>query len=224
MRWILLHLVTEGSDLAFVAGAVSVAFLGSWHCAGMCGAIAALAPRPKLAALYQLGRLLSYVCLGLLAGQFGETVLGWIPDDRKWIVSALLGLLSLWVLLSVWRLEFPMKMQRFLWRHRPRSKESLDFLSIGILNGFLPCHWLYGFVLVAAGTGSAAKGGALLFSLWLGSLPWLLGASSLGVFAKKFFPSSPWVARVLLVVVIVGLLLQGLMAGDPHLGCKLMDF
>lgn len=214
----------DGLTWLFVAGSIGVAFLGSWHCAGMCGPIAALANRPRQFFFYQVGRLASYALLGTLAGAFGKGVLGWIPDDRKWIVSLVLGLFSLWILFAVWNLELPRQVQRFLWQHRPRHHEILNFFSLGALNGLLPCHWLYGFLVVAAGSGSPVKGAALTFSLWVGSLPWLLGASSLSGLARRFLPASPWMARLLLVVVVIGLILQGYMVGDPHLGCKLAEF
>ncbi|MBX2987214.1 MAG: sulfite exporter TauE/SafE family protein [Bdellovibrionaceae bacterium] len=213
--------IFDSSNVFFAGSALGVAFLGSWHCAGMCGAIAALSTKPKTIALYQSGRLLSYVILGTLAAAFGAQVLGWIPDDRKWIITVVFGVLSLWVLLSTWNLDFPQKLQKFLWRHRPRGGETTEFFSLGVLNGLLPCHWLYGFLMVAAGFGSPWKGAVLLACLWAGSLPWLLGASTLSGVARRWVPKSKWPARVLLVTVVLGLILQGFMGGDPHLGCKL---
>lgn len=211
----------DPSSFFFAGSAVSVAFLGSWHCAGMCGPIAALSRSRKTMALYQAGRLMTYVTLGALAATFGKQILSWIPDDKKWIVTVAIGLLSLWVLMSVWSLELPGQIQKFLWRNRPRGNETADFLSLGVLNGLLPCHWLYGFLIVAAGFGSPAKGAILLFCLWAGSLPWLLGASSLSAVARRLSIRSQWIARGLLVTVILGLILQGFMGSDPHLGCKL---
>lgn len=224
MRWNLSLPDLDMSNALFVGSAVSVAFLGSWHCAGMCGPIAALSTKPKTIAFYQAGRLLTYVSLGALAAAFGSKVLGWIPDDRKWIVTLLLGLMSFWVLLSSWNLEFPRKLQRLLWSHRPRGTDFTNFFSLGLLNGLLPCHWLYGFLMVAAGFGQPLKGGLLLFCLWLGSVPWLLGASSLSHVARRWSSESRWIARALMLTVVLGLILQGFMAGDPHLGCKLSAF
>lgn len=223
-RWNLSLPVFETSSFFFLMSSISVAFLGSWHCAGMCGPIAALSTKPKTMALYQSGRLISYVTLGTLAATFGEKVLSWIPDDRKWIVTTSLGVLSLWVLMANWNFEFPLKLQKFLWRHRPRGKETTEFLSLGILNGLLPCHWLYGFLMVAAGFGQPLKGALLLLALWIGSLPWLLGASSLSRFLRhRLGAHAVWVARGLMFALILGLILQGFMGIDPHLGCKLSE-
>lgn len=209
------------THFAFAGGAFGVALLGGLHCAGMCGPIAALAAKPRHAVFYQTGRLISYASLGALAGFFGERALSWIPEDRKWIVSVALGLLALWVLLSTWNLEFPKRLQRFLWRNRPRGRETTEFLSLGVLNGLLPCHWLYGFLMVAAGTESPLKGAVLLTSLWAGALPWLLGFSSGAGLLRRLSPRSQWIARALLVTVVLGLLAHGWGAIDEHLGCKL---
>lgn len=214
----------ESSITVFVTSSVGVAFLGSWHCAGMCGPIAALAKNPRNIVLYQLGRLITYGSLGALAGAFGAGILGWIPDDRKWIVTVLLGVLSFWVLLSTWKLEFPRRLQRFLWSRRPRANETAEFFSLGVLNGLLPCHWLYGFLMIAAGFGGPAKGALLLACLWIGSVPWLVGASTLGQLARRWSSDSKWVPRLLMVTVVLGLILQGFMVADPHLGCKLSAF
>jgi hypothetical protein len=39
----------------------------------------------------------------------------------------------------------------------------------------VPCGWLYGFVALAAGTGSWVRGAVLLLAFWGGTVPALLG-------------------------------------------------
>jgi sulfite exporter TauE/SafE len=51
-------------------------------------------------------------------------------------------------------------------------------LTIGLLSAFLPCGWLYMFAMVAAGSGSAVWGAAIMTAFWLGTVPIL---ASLGV-------------------------------------------
>jgi len=46
---------------------------------------------------------------------------------------------------------------------------------LGLSSALLPCGWLYAFVVLAAGTGSAARGAFLLAAFWSGTLPALLG-------------------------------------------------
>jgi hypothetical protein len=45
---------------------------------------------------------------------------------------------------------------------------------VGLLSGFLPCGWLWAFVVTAAGTGSALKGAAVLAAFWAGTVPALV--------------------------------------------------
>ena len=199
---------TTTSLFLFLATGIGAALAGGWHCAGMCGPIAALATSRRATFLYQLGRLIAYALLGSLAGALGEKAFGWIPENRRWIVSLVFALFSLWVLMSVWRLDFANKLQKYLWAHRPRRSPTLDFLSLGLLNGFLPCSWLYGFLVVGAGTGRPLTSAFLMICLWLGALPWLLFFSFLGHNIKRFSKPSVWVERFLFVAIVLGLIAQ----------------
>lgn len=216
-------LSVDASWLVFLGSATGVALLGSWHCVGMCGPLAALAKKKSDVVLYQVGRLMTYVALGALAALFGRQLLSLVPDAVKWVGTVILGILAFWILLSSWNLELPRRFQRFLWTYRPRQTRSLDMFSLGALTGLLPCHWLYGFVVIAAGQDSPAKGALLLFALWVGSAPWLLGASSVSGLIQRLSPRSRWLTFVLLAVVMLGLMAHGFMSGDEHLGCKLPE-
>ena len=46
---------------------------------------------------------------------------------------------------------------------------------LGLSSALLPCGWLYAFVVLAAGAGSAVQGALLLAAFWCGTLPALLG-------------------------------------------------
>ncbi|HRC54941.1 MAG TPA: sulfite exporter TauE/SafE family protein [Kofleriaceae bacterium] len=60
-------------------------------------------------------------------------------------------------------------------------------LGLGLLNAVLPCGWLWAFVALAAGTGSALLGASTMLAFWLGTMPALLGATAL---------ATPLLARV----------------------------
>lgn len=51
---------------------------------------------------------------------------------------------------------------------------ALRATTLGALTPLLPCGWLYAFVLIAAGTGSAVLGVCVMTAFWLGTLPVLL--------------------------------------------------
>jgi hypothetical protein len=48
-------------------------------------------------------------------------------------------------------------------------------LVLGLLTTLLPCGFLYGFVAIAAGTGSWAGGMAVMAVFWAGTLPVMAG-------------------------------------------------
>jgi sulfite exporter TauE/SafE len=190
--------------------------MGGWHCGGMCGGIAALATKPRAAFLYQLGRLFSYSLLGVLFSLFGAQMTGWLPEEKKIFVALFLGLFSYWILISSWNLKIPKQIQTYLWKHRLRGSFVSEYLCLGVLNGLLPCTWLYAFLMVAVGLSNPFRAFILMFCLWLGSLPWLIGFSFLGQQIRRHLNQSPWVARILLLSVLFSLLAHNLSEGHLH--------
>jgi len=69
-------IIGEWSYLSVPAGVFLASIIGSTHCSAMCGPIAVTVHnRSGYLALYHIGRLLSYLTLGALAGLIGETFL-----------------------------------------------------------------------------------------------------------------------------------------------------
>jgi sulfite exporter TauE/SafE len=184
--------------------------LGSFHCAGMCGAFLAVATgdlggragRPFLQTAYHLGRLVSYLSLGAAAGAAGGVVniaggLAGIRPLAAAIAGATMVLFGLRALLRTdgFHLQITLparwtrvvqKGHRFAFSRAPASRA----LTIGLLTTLLPCGWLYSFAITAAGTGSAFKGVLVMAAFWLGTLPALVlvGAGVkriLGPFGKR---------------------------------------
>lgn len=200
----------EGSEFFFFLGALGAAVLGGWHCAGMCGPIAGLARSRVSVVAYQLGRLVSYAALGAFAGVAGEHVMHLLPREHLWLASLVLGVLALWLMLSVWKLGALAKLQSFLWRKRPRGSVFVEYFAVGTLNGILPCHWLYGFLVLAAGLASPARAAIFMLSLWAGSLPWLVAVSLLGRRLERSRIFGPWLAPAMMIAVVVSLFLHQL--------------
>jgi sulfite exporter TauE/SafE len=71
---------------------------------------------------------------------------------------------------------------------------------VGLLSGFLPCGWLWAFVVTAAGSGSALKGMAVMTAFWAGTVPALvavgLGAQLVSAPLRRHVPT---VTAILLV-------------------------
>ena len=183
---------------AFLAG-----FFGSSHCIGMCGAIVVLLEQQAHGApgrwsrriLYNAGRLGFYVVLGSIAAA-GGAILTQLAGVRPalMILRLLAGLLVIGIGLN---LIFDLSATRFLeragaglWRRlAPLARHVLPVsthpraFAAGFLWGALPCGLVYSAVALAATSGSAPGGAAVMLAFWLGTLPALLlaGASADGL-------------------------------------------
>lgn len=185
-----------------LAGSVFVAgLLGSAHCAGMCGSFACLASGGdasrgpmvlRSTAGYNLGRLLSYVTLGALAGAAGAGLdaagaIAGFARPAAIVAGVLLILWGLASLLAALGLRIPSldvppalatRVARAV-RVVQARPPAVRALAIGALSAALPCGWLYAFVATSAAAGSALGGATVMAAFWLGTVP-LLAAVGLG--------------------------------------------
>ena len=203
---------------------LTASFLGSLHCAGMCGGFVAFyaggAGRSRLGGhlAYSAGRLAAYASLGVLAGALGaalDATGGLIGVQRAAAVAAG-ALITLWGVagllatrgVRVPRIGAPPALRGLVSRGIARvaaRRPATRALVIGLLTGCLPCGWLYAFVVTAAGTGSAPAGAAVMAAFWLGTLPVMLslgaGLAALAGPLRRHVP-----AACALAMIVVGLL------------------
>lgn len=164
--------------LVFVAS-----ILGSTHCVGMCGGIVMALPANRPAQVgYHLGRLIGYLMLGLLAGLAGDFLLSRGAFLSK-ASSIFMAVIMFGLAYKIWRgksvhFELPHWLGKIL--QRPMGKALKDVrehpwmgLAVGWLSMFLPCGWLYTFVLGALLTRNMWLGGAYLVAFWAGTVPLL---------------------------------------------------
>lgn len=163
-------------------------FLGSWHCAGMCGPFAALTGSRGQLWHYHLGRLLVYGTLGMLSGFLGEFVLKsefeWLRNFGALGLGLLLLLMGFQYLLSAsswWHESHHWAGHFFQWAYAKVKKYKLSRSSfiIGMMAGLLPCMWLYTYVIASATTKSPWAGVFVMFLFWLGGLPALSAVSAM---------------------------------------------
>lgn len=163
-------------------------FLGSFHCAAMCGPFAGFTaagagPRWKHQVAYQAGRLTSYLGLGVMAGLLGQTVLfaaGFLQAQRYILIA--LGFLMIGA--GVWH-YLPKgcgqgtvrRKVSGLMRGMPRLQGPEGAALIGLMSALLPCGYLYAFVTVALATANPFQGFLVMGGFWLGTVPMLLGAA-----------------------------------------------
>lgn len=208
-----------------VLGVLVASLLGSAHCAAMCGPFVSFysasgtSGRRGMAShlVYNLARLAVYLSLGAAAGSLGSGV------DRLGALAGITRLAAIMagVLMVVWGTATVLAWHgvRVRWLHGPtwatrplhaavaRARAWPTTARAGVLGAttaLLPCGWLYAFVAVAGGTGSASRGMLAMFAFWIGTLPML---AALGAGVQR--AAGPLRARLpvltAVVVVVLGL-------------------
>jgi len=197
--------------------------VGSLHCIGMCGPFVAFysgadssggARRLLSHAAYSGGRLCTYAVLGIAAGAVGAAVdvagslagLQRIAAFGAGITMILWGVLALLQVRGFRIFKHPAGGGRVALAFRRGFSLVGDKPPIvragmvGLLSGFLPCGWLWAFVVTAAGTGSALTGAAVMAAFWAGTVPALL-AVGLGaqLVSAPLRRHAPAITAVLLV-------------------------
>ena len=99
-----------------------------------------------------------------------------------------------------------------------KKKTADTFLTIGFLNGFLPCGLVYMAVFGAVATGSLSEGSLYMVLFGLGTIPLMTTAIYLGKFLNSTIKQRIQKA-IPVFVVLIGLLfiLRGLGLGIPYL-------
>ena len=207
--------------------------LGSFHCVGMCGPIAFMLPVSRenpgkrffQISLYHLGRLLSYSLIGIAFGLVGKS-LNLFGIQQQISIGIGILMILLVVLPSEKLAKFHFSRPLYKWIGKIKSslgaelkKKSPDtFLTIGFLNGFLPCGLVYMAVLGAIATGSIAFGGLYMLLFGLGTVPLMTGA----IYFSKYLTSGSlrhYVRKVIPVfVLLIGVLfvLRGMGLDIPY--------
>lgn len=129
---------------------------------------------------YHLGRALSYTILGAVAGMAGQYLLWHTNPWVKTLSLLFFALGFLWFTVEIFRSRTTPLASAF-WQKILRLQTQSRF-ALGALSVFLPCGWLFYFVLAAGATQSAWTGALVLFLFWLSGLPALAGST---LFMKK---------------------------------------
>ena len=168
--------------LAFMIG-----LLGSVHCIGMCGPLAIAVPslKPGLGHLvldkvmYQAGRIISYCVLGVLIGLIGHQI--WMSGLQQGI-SIFTGVLIIAAACSrIFKLSvsgggsFLLKPFNKLFGYALKNKA--NHLIIGMINGLLPCGFVYLALAGALNTGNVQLAVGYMFWFGVGTAPLMLLAT-----------------------------------------------
>lgn len=216
--------------------AIVLGFMGSLHCVGMCGPIALMLPvdrkNPAKKALqmglYHLGRATAYALLGLVFGFVGKGLYLFGMQQR---LSVFIGVLMILVALVPTRLvnryNLSGPIARIISKIKSRLGKELQkrtpdtFLTIGFLNGFLPCGLVYMGLFGAMAMGGPWWGALFMVFFGLGTVPLMSGAVYFGSMLKGNARNTvrKWIP---VFVVCMGLLfvLRGLGLGIPYVSPK----
>ncbi len=212
-----------------IFAAVLIGWLGGVHCLGMCGGIVSALSmsvpegrRPALLLAYNLGRCITYIVLGALAGFMGYagiSVLGVAP--LGFYILANILLIGMGLYLMGWPLIVrPLEQGgQHLWRHiEPIARRFFPVttparaLIVGFAWGFLPCGLVYSALATAIASANPVSGAVWMAGFALGTLPNLLlaGLMGAGLLNRMRQSALRWIAGLLVIAWGVYGLVQGL--------------
>jgi uncharacterized protein len=211
---------------AFVLG-----LLGSFHCVGMCGPIAFMLPVDRTntykkvlqITIYHLGRLLAYSIIGFIFGLVGKSLNIFGLQQQ---LSIFIGVLMIVVILIPQTYFSKFNISKPIYRIISKVKSALGtalkkktpdtFLTIGFLNGFLPCGLVYMAVFASIASGNALNASLYMIVFGLGTIPLMTSAVYFSQFLKgnvrqKIQKAIP----VFIILIGVLFILRGLGLGIP---------
>jgi sulfite exporter TauE/SafE len=200
---------------------LTIAFLGSFgHCVGMCGGIVIAYSSTKIDqgwsktkqsishVLYSVGRVLTYTTLGAIFGFVGGVAtFSNIASGSLLLIAGLAMLLTGLSLLG--KVKFlaviEHSVSKSTW-YQSTFKSLLangslfSFFLLGMLNGLLPCGFVYFFAITAASTADPLYCALVMFLFGIATIPALF---SLGFFVGLFKQSGFRNTMIKLAAVLV---------------------
>jgi sulfite exporter TauE/SafE len=210
-----------------------VGIMGSLHCFGMCSPLSMVMQNHKFLAgklVYNFGRVITYSLLGLLVGFLGQLVaMGGIQQVLS--IGAGVFILSAAIFPVLARkmegghagaARFVSWLKQSIGRFIGR-KGLLASLSVGMLNGLLPCGLVYLALAGAALAGSMESGAIYMLAFGLGTFPMMLAAATIGRgLQHRFSLNLNKVYPVFLGILGLIFILRGLNLGIPYLSPELL--
>jgi len=218
-----------------ILSGLSIGFLGSFHCIGMCGPLALALPVHQYEGfmkyvgilLYNIGRAVTYGLLGLAFGFIGNQFRLW---GLQQVITITAGIILLLFILS--RFSFTSRIgglrklnafvQQSLGKLLSTAKNPYALFPIGLLNGLLPCGLVYVAIAASLATMDTLQGVLLMFSFGLGTLPTMAGLMLFGHLIsirsrQKINKAVPYLVGMMAIMLIF----RGMNLGIPYLSPKL---
>lgn len=208
-------------------------YVGSLHCAGMCGPIALSLPGGNNRGykffwgrlLYNTGRVITYTILGTIFGLLGSRI---IISEHQQLLSISTGVIILLGTVITFIGDKNMFYGKLFSRYTSfiktplsklfKTKTNASLLGIGILNGLLPCGFVYLAIAGSLTTGSIYSGIMFMVLFGLGTFPVMLGMSVFGNFLRERI-RIPYakILPALSIFIAILLIMRGLNLGIPYL-------
>lgn len=192
--------------------AFTLGFFGSLHCIGMCGPLALAVisnkgqkglPAIGSAFLYNFGRTIGYIALGILFGLLGSAIS--LSGLQRFVSVGLGAIMIIFALFSInpdqLISDFPALRKVYTYisgtlSHLLHKSKNVPLLYLGTINGFLPCGLVY--IAIAGAISLSNIWGAMgfMFFFGLGTFPGMILISigqqavnsSVRVSLKKLYP------------------------------------
>lgn len=213
-----------------------IGLAGSFHCVGMCGPIAMSLPSHSRSRwtflrgriIYNSGRIISYSLIGALFGFFGSRIFLFGAQRSLSIAIGVLILISVIVNISGKKhfINYTFFNRIYagfknLFGKYYKKNSSGTLLMIGIMNGFLPCGFVYIALSGALMTGEVSSGVIYMILFGLGTIPLMLGISFFGnpdlklrSYVRKLIPALTIILALLFIA-------RGLNLGIPYISPEL---
>ena len=219
--------------------ALTLGMIGSFHCVGMCGPLAFSLPlkndndwsRFSGSFLYNIGRVTTYILLGVIFGFAGKSFS--IFGFQQWL-SIILGIFILLILFFS-KSQLALNVKYFQWPAYNETirallgqlffkKSNWSLYAIGILNGLLPCGLIYLAIAGATATADPIRSSFFMASFGLGTLPVMWSVSFFGNYVglgvrkkiKRIYPVMMALTACLLIIRGMGLDIPYLSPSTKH--------
>jgi sulfite exporter TauE/SafE len=202
----------------------------------MCGPIALMLPlgnskgikKFSLISSYHLGRMISYGIIGLVLGSLGMGVSLFGYQQQLSIATGVLI-----ILFALFPAIGKSSLFKAQWIYKPISKiksslgaslkknKADTLLSIGFLNGFLPCGLVYMAMMGALANGSTSMGALYMVFFGLGTVPLMSTLIySASLIQKKYLQNIKKLIPFFVILLGILFILRGLGLGIPYISPK----
>lgn len=176
--------------LILLLSAFATGLAGSAHCVSMCGGISASlglnSAKKRFLFTYHAGRLLSYICLGIIFGVL-LPLIGIAPQQATFAAPLRIFTALIMIIIGIQIAtgkNFARYLEKygfFLWQPIARFARSLlplrshsEAFILGIFWGLLPCGLIYSALGLAFGAANPTVAAAIMLAFGIGTLPAML--------------------------------------------------